>query len=126
MAANTITAAGKWTPPSSLFGVIPVLASIALSIASYGHLGETVRIRWTVGSYYHYGPEYASTLGVLVAFPVVVAALSVGAYWIERSVQRHADIESAEEFRIVYGLAVALTLGLVVACQLIIVVLNLW
>ena len=125
MAANTITATSRWIRPSSLCGSIAVIVSIALSIVSYGHLGGTVRIRWTVGSYHHYGPEYVSTLGVLVAFPVILTALSLGAYWIERSVQRSADIEAVEEIRLVFGLAVALILGLIVVGQLVIVVLNL-
>ena len=125
MEANTISSVKGRTHPSSRVGLLPVFASVALSIVSYGHLGEMVRIRWTVGSYHHYGPEYASTLGVLVAFPLIVVALFLGAYWIERSVERRVDSESVEEFRLVFGLAVALILGLIVVGQLVIVVLNL-
>ncbi|WP_418282009.1 hypothetical protein [Halorubrum sp. DTA98] len=125
MATNTPHAETGRLRPSSLGGAALVIGSIALSVTSYGPLGSTVRVRWTFGTYQHYGPEYISTLPVLVAFPVLVAVLYVCAQWVLEYVRRSNEIERFDEFRTVYDIVVLLTLGLVVTSQLVIVVLNL-
>lgn len=110
----------------SLGGWVLVLASIATSAASYGRLPETIRIRWTVGTYPQYGPEYAPTLLVLVAFPALIAALVLGARWLRAYLERTGEFgEFDGESRLLYDGLVLLGLGLVVGCQLLIVVLNL-
>lgn len=125
MATNTTPAEGSRVRPSSLGGAALVLASIVLSVMSYGPLGSTVRIRWTYGTYHHYGPEYLSTLPVLVAFPVLVAVLYLCARWILEYVRQSSEIERFDEFRTIYDIFVLLILGMVVAGQLVIIVLNL-
>lgn len=125
MAANATNGTIGRMKPSSLGEVAIVLASAVLSLASYRPLADTVRIRWTVGSYRQYGPEYVSTLPVLVAFPVIVAALYIGARWLERYLERSGAIDDDDEFRVVYAVCVLLTLGTVVAAQLVVIVLNL-
>ncbi|USZ70893.1 hypothetical protein [Natronosalvus halobius] len=109
--------------PLSLGGLVIVLASVALSAVSYGHLADTVRIRWTIGTYY--GPEYAPTLGVLVAFPVALIGLYVGARWLRTWLVRRGAVDEFDEFRLVYDACVLATLGVIVACQFVLVVLNL-
>lgn len=92
---------------------------------SYGSLGSTIRIRWTVGTYHHYGPEHLSTLPVLVVFPVLVAVQYLCARWILKYVRRRSELERFDEFRTIYHVFVLLILGLVVTSQLVIIVLNL-
>lgn len=125
MATNTSSAETSRVRPSSLGGVALVVVSIALSVASYGSLGSVVRIRWTFGTYQHYGPEYVSTLPVLVAFPVIVAVLYLCAQWILEYVRQSSELERFDEFRTIYDIFVLLILGVVIASQLVIIVLNL-
>ncbi|UTF54231.1 hypothetical protein [Natronosalvus rutilus] len=106
--------------PLSLGGLVIVLASVALSAVSYGRLSDTVRIRWTIGTYY--GPEHAPTLAVLVAFPVSLIGLYAGAQWLRTWLVRRGAID---EFRLVYDACVLATLSVIVACQFVLVVLNL-
>ncbi|WP_252699717.1 hypothetical protein [Natronosalvus vescus] len=125
MATHTSSADSSRVRPSSLGGVALVVASIVLSVTSYGSLGSTVRIRWTYGTYHHYGPEYLSTLPVLVAFPVLVAVLYLCTRWILEYVRQNSELERFDEFRTIYDIFVLLILGGVVTSQLIIIVLNL-
>ena len=125
MATNTSSAETSRVRPSSLGGVALVVASIVLSVASYGSLGSTVRIRWTFGTYHHYGPEHVSTLPVLVAFPVIAAVLYVSARLVLKYVRQRSELERFDEFQTIYDIFVLLILGLVVAGQLVIIALNL-
>lgn len=61
------------------FGV--VLLNTVVSSIAYGLLPDQIRIHWTLGMGQYYGPEFAPTIFVLTAFPVVVAAMALGAYW---------------------------------------------
>lgn len=96
-----------------------------MSAVAYGYLADTIRIRWTVGTYQHYGPEYVPTLAVLVVFPVAVAGLYAGSRWLRTSLERAGHIEELNEFRAVYDGCVLLTLGMVLAVQFALIVLNL-
>ncbi|MFP9193935.1 hypothetical protein ACLI4Q_20230 [Natrialbaceae archaeon A-CW1-1] len=125
MAAHTATENAVRVPSTTLGGLVIVLTSIVLSIASYSHLENTVRIRWTVGTYQHYGPEFISTLLVLVAFPVTVASLYVGARWLKVYLERSDASDDVEEFCAIYDICVLVTLGTVVVGQLVIIGLNL-
>lgn len=98
-----------------------VLASIATSLASYGVLGEAVRIRWAVGV--HYGPEYAPTGAVLAAFPAVIAVLYVGFRWLGRRLE---GTDEFDEDRGIYELAALATLGMLVVVQVALVAANLY
>lgn len=125
MATNTVPAVTSRMRPSSLGEAALVLASVALSVMSYGPLENTVRIRWTVGTYQHYGPEYIATLPVLVAFPVLVVVLYIWSRWFMQYARWSSELESFDELSTIYDVFVLLILGLVVASQLIIIVLNL-
>lgn len=125
MAERTATSSLQRARPSALIGGVLVLVSIALSAVSYGYLADTIRIRWTIGTYQHYGPEYVSTLAVLVVFPVAVSGLYAGSRWLKTYLKRAGHIEELSEFRAVYDVCVLLTLGTVIAVQLALIILNL-
>ena len=125
MAANIATENPVRAPSTTFGGLVIALTSAVLSIVSYSHLESTVRIRWTVGTYQHYGPEYISTLLVLVAFPVIVASIYIGARWLKAYLERSGEIDDAEEFYTIYDICTLVTLGTVVAGQLVIIGLNL-
>lgn len=110
---------------SAFGGLLIVLASAVLSVTSYSRFGETMRIHWKVGTYRHYGPEHAPTLVVLVAFPVIVAGLYVGALWLRNYLARTGVAAASDEFGGTYDIVVVLALGSVVVCQLLVVALNL-
>ena len=125
MAAKNTSVTTERMRPSSLGGIVLVLASIGVSIVSYGALGDTIRIRWTVGTYHHYGPEYVSTLPALLVFPVTVALLYICARWGKRYIRQNGDIESLDELHSIYDVLVLLLLGVVVTSQLVIAIPNL-
>jgi hypothetical protein len=62
---------------------------------------------------------------VLVAFPVIVAGIYVGARWLKAYLERSDESDDVEEFYAIYDVCVLLTLGTVVAGQLVIIGLNL-
>lgn len=125
MAENSAPIETGPTRPASLGGLIPVIASIVLSVASFGPLPDTVRIRWTVGVSHHYGPEYVPTVVALVGFPLFVASLYAGAWWLKAHVARAGKIEDGDEFNAIYDTGLLVTLGTVVAGQFILILLNL-
>jgi len=51
------------------------------SLVAAGLLPDRVRIHWTLGLGWYYGPEFAPTLLVLAVFPVIVGATALGGYW---------------------------------------------
>jgi hypothetical protein len=108
--------------PTGVAGALIVLASAGLSLAAARPLGDRVRIRWTVGETYQFGPEHAPTDAVLLAFPLLVALAFVGLVALGRALERAGDLEGS---RVYYDLAVLGTLGLVVLFQALLVALNL-
>lgn len=106
--------------PTSLGGVVCLLASVAVSIASYGALEESMRIRWTIGT--HYGPEYASTAVVLAAFPLGVAAAVAVSRAAAAVLERTAEFDAARAW---YELAVLAVLLWLLLAQVALVVANL-
>lgn len=80
-----------------------------------------MRIRWTIGT--HYGPEYAPSLLVLAAIPVLIAVL-VGAFRAVATVLERADERDA--VRGCYELCVLAVLLSLLAGQVALVVANLW
>lgn len=126
MAANDSDLETGRTRRASGGGLALVVASVALSAASYAPLADTVRIRWTVGAYRHYGPEHAPALVVLAAFPALAAILYVGARRLETDLERTDRIDDREAFGLVYEIGVLVTLGTLVVGQLLVVVLNVW
>ncbi|WP_276256516.1 hypothetical protein [Halomontanus rarus] len=125
MVAKNASPLTKRAGSSSLGGLVIVLASIVLSIVSYGLLADTVRIRWMIGTYQHHGPEHASTMFVLVMFPLVIGGLYIVARWLRTHLERADGIEDFDEFRAIYDICVLLILGIIVVGQLVIIALNL-
>ncbi|WP_436344742.1 hypothetical protein [Natronorubrum sp. FCH18a] len=109
--------------PTSIGGLLVVFASAVVSIVSYGALAETIRIRWTVGTHYQYGPEHAPAIAVLVAFPVALLGLYVGFRWLERTLERTDEFEG---LGILIEITAVAVLATVLAAQFLIVALNLW
>lgn len=60
-------------------GLLVLLSSVATSALSLGALPARFRIHWTFGLGPYYGPEFAPTAAVLVAFPLAIAGLFAGA-----------------------------------------------
>lgn len=102
-----------------------VLVSIVSSIVAYGQLGETVRIRWTVGPSVHYGPEHASTVLVLTAFPVILAGLYLGARGFRSYLERTQDRQNLETIPVILDICLLLFLAIGLISQLGLIVLNL-
>lgn len=125
MAANTAHTQNGRMRPLSLGGFGILIASIALSVVSYAPLADTIRIRWAIGTYQHYGPEHVSMLPVLLAFPVVLTVLYVGARWFKIHLERTDAIDGFDEFRAIYNVCVLLALGTIVGSPVVIIVLNL-
>ncbi|QLG49464.1 hypothetical protein [Natrinema halophilum] len=126
---GTSRAGALWTSstggrlrPTGGGGLLVVLTSAAVSLASAQALGDSVRIRWSVGAYY--GPEYAPTPLALAAFPVLIALMYLGlrglALGLERSVAFDPDYT-----RGLYELCVLATLIALLVGQLAFVVANL-
>lgn len=109
--------------PTAIGGLLVVLASVVVSIVARGVLTETVRIRWTVGTHYHYGPEHAPTVAVLAAFPIALLVLYAGFRWLGRSLER---VDEVDDLGIVLELTALAVLATVLAVQLLIVALNVW
>ncbi|WP_254525337.1 hypothetical protein [Natrinema caseinilyticum] len=108
--------------PTAGGGLLVVLASIAVSLASATVLGDSVRIRWSVGTYY--GPEYAPTPLALAAFPAFVALTYLGSRALAAGLER-ADAFVTDHVRGLYELCVVATLTTIVVAQAAFVVANL-
>ncbi|ELZ19811.1 hypothetical protein C477_07528 [Haloterrigena salina JCM 13891] len=117
------TRLGRSSPlrPTAGGGLALVAVSAAVSLAAAGLLGETLRIRWSVGTYY--GPEYAPTVIVLAAFPILVAVAAAafrgGATLLERS-------EGFDGNWGYYELAALVVLLSLLLTQIVLIVANLW
>lgn len=123
-ASPTDGPAGGWLRPTAAGGLLVVLASAALSLAAAPALGENVRIRWSIGTYY--GPEYAPTPLALAAFPALVAVLYVGFRVLAWSLERAGAFEADETVgRTIYELCALATLTMLVLIQLAFVAANL-
>ncbi|MFC3959550.1 hypothetical protein [Halovivax cerinus] len=105
--------------PATVTGPLLVLTSIVTSLIAARVLGPSVRIRWSVGT--HYGPEYASTGPVMLAFTVTVAGAVVTCLWIAKRVAG----DGRPDARLVIELVGAAVGALLVATQVLVVGLNL-
>jgi len=65
----------------TIVGFAAVLLSTVVSSAAYGLLPNQIRIHWTLGTGPYYGPEFAPTIVVFTAFPLLVAVTALGGYW---------------------------------------------
>lgn len=109
--------------PTSLGGLVFVLISVVISALSYGWLGDSMRIRWTVGTHYTVGPDQVSTLILLVTFPVLLTAFYLGFRWLGTYLER---IETSLDLVPVYELSVGIALGFLVLVQLGLVLANMY
>ena len=100
-----------------------LVASVAVSLLSIGLLEETMRIRWSVGTYY--GPEYASTAVVLTAFPLAIAAGAAAFRALAGVLERHAP-DAFDEGRAAYELSVLAFHLCLLFAQVGLVAANLW
>lgn len=120
--SDTTAASGSRLRPTSVGGVLIVLASVVTSVAAVRPLGDRIRIRWTVGEHYHLGPEHAPTVAALVAFPIAVACTYVCLRWLGHRLEHSGGFDGD---RIYYELAALGTLALLLVVQLALVAANL-
>lgn len=127
MSTNATDRTAHRLRPTAGGGLLVVVASLGLSLLARGPLGAQLRIRWTVGPHYYLGPESVSTPAVLAAFPIVVAALYLGANWLRRRFERTGEFEGElDTFRRYYELAAFATLLAVVVLQGALIAANLY
>ncbi|PGF16352.1 hypothetical protein CP556_09655 [Natrinema sp. CBA1119] len=113
--------AGGRLRPTAAGGLLAVLASAAVSIASAQVLGDSVRIRWSVGTYY--GPEYAPTAAALACFPAVVAVTYVGLRTLGTVLEGTTEFDRHRGY---YELCALAVLTVLVLVQIAFVAANLW
>lgn len=106
--------------PTAWSGLLVVASSVLLSVFAGGAVGDSVRIRWSIGTYY--GPEYAPATLVLAAFPVAAAVAYLGFRLLASRLERTAGFEDARD---VYEVCALATLGAIVLVQAVLVVANL-
>ncbi|ELY40004.1 hypothetical protein [Natronorubrum tibetense] len=123
MGIHNTTGTAARIRPTSFGGLFIVCASAIVSALSYGTLAETVRIRFTVDTHYRYGPKHASTLAVLVAFPIALLGLYVGFRWLGRTL---AGVDESAELRLLLDATTLAVFAAVLVAQCLIVALNLW
>jgi len=112
---------GGVRPALAVGSLLAVLASAAGSIVAYGLVPSRLRIHWTLGAGPHYGPEFAPAVLVLTAFPVLVAALALGANWMESRFRNEEFVPARP-----YDTAAVLgTLAVLLASQAAVVLANL-
>lgn len=125
MVTHNIRDAATSDRPSVAGGSLIVVISCIVSILSYGALAENMRIhyRWTIGSYSHYGPEYAPTVAVLAAFPVIIAGVVIGFYWLGNYLDQ---LDDSNDLRLIFdGIALA-TLVMLVSVQIALILANIY
>lgn len=113
--------AGGRLRPTSLGGLLIVLASAAVSLGSVRVLGDSVRIRWSIGTYY--GPEYAPTYLALVVFPVIVALTYLGFWALGTALEGSPEFDRHRGY---YELCTLVVLAVLVIVQVAFVAANLW
>ena len=124
LASADASAVGGRLRPTAGGGLLVVLTSVAISLAAAPALGDSVRIRWSIGTYY--GPEYAPTPLALAAFPALVAVTYVGFRALRAGLERAGAFEAAAtSVRGGYELCALATLLTVVFVQVVFVVANL-
>ena len=107
--------------PIDAGGVLAVMSSIATSVLAYSTLPGRMRIHWSLGGPY-YGPEFASTLIVMVAFPLLVAGFYGGGRWLRAYLERSTAFDA---IRLLYDGAILLALTEVLVFQFVLVWANL-
>ncbi len=119
LAALCARPAGGRLRPTAMGGLLVVLASAAVSLAAAPALGDSVRIRWSIGT--HYGPEYAPTAVALAAATALVAVAYLGLRTLGTVLERRGAFDRHRGYYELCALAVLVTL---VLCQLAVVAAN--
>lgn len=108
-------------PSTGVGGAALTVVSILVSALSYSALSGEIRIHWSLGGP-HYGPEFAPAWLVLLAFPVLVGVLALGARQLRQFLIRSGEYEAVGRL---YEVGVVAVLGVVVLAQCLLVVGNL-
>lgn len=98
------------------------LLSTGVSVVAYGFLPDQVRIHWTLGIGSYYGPEFAPTVLILAAFPVLIASLALLASWVEGRLPFDEEVETIRPY---YVVAMLGTLGILLGSQIVLIIANL-
>ncbi|MDZ5812911.1 hypothetical protein U4E84_16345 [Halorubrum sp. AD140] len=98
--------------PLALAGIGIIALSAALSGLAYGALPEQMRIHWTLGMGPYYGPEFVPTPAVLTGFPVLIAGVALGSYWLETRLRRTEGFDAVSPY---YAAGMVATLGVLLA-----------
>ena len=105
------------TDPITLASVGTVLTSIVASLVAFIVLTDTIRIRWYVGEYEHWGPKYIAAEPLLLLFPT-----AVGFGYLVTRVFRHQlqdkKVTQAYDLAVLFGLVGLLSI------QLLVIILN--
>lgn len=107
--------------PLQAGGFIAACASIALSVLSYGHLPESMRIHWQFGYGPFYGPEFAPTAIVLALFPALVVGVLAGSALLASRLRKDPSFESVQPY---YEWGALAVLGVLLVVQLLVIWLN--
>lgn len=105
-----------------LGGLVTVTLSLVASIIGYATLPARLRIHWTLMDGPYYGPEFAPTVVVVALFPLAIASIGVGAYWIGTRVHHADEFAGARPYYILGILGMLVTILLT---QLVIFIANL-
>jgi hypothetical protein len=90
-------------------------------VFGYSTLPGRTQIHWSLGGPY-YGPEYVSTLIVLIGFPLLIVGFYVGSRWLGTYLERTTEFDAV---RPLYdGCALLMFLGILVV-QFVIILANL-
>ncbi len=106
---------------TAVVSLVGSLASVVVSALAYGPLPARIRIHWSFGGPY-IGPEFAPAWLVLTVFPILVATVALGLYWVGIRLRSH---EAYSTVRPYYGLLMLGIVGMLVVVQVGIIVVNL-
>jgi len=93
------------------------ITSVASSLFASPLLPDQVRIRWHVGTYEQWGPQYVSAELALVTFPALILVGYLGSRSLKGSISKSLDMD-------LYEVAVFLSLGTLLCVQLLVIGLN--
>lgn len=114
---STHTRDGRKRLPFTVGNVLVILISVITSGFAATILSDTLRIRWHVGPYEHWGPEVVPAEFVLISFPVLIGCIYVASLVIDRSTTTPPRSELLE-------IVVLVTLVSLLIMQLVILALN--
>ena len=69
------------------------IISIVVTAVAMPHLGETLQLRWQVGSYRYWGPTSVSTEPGLALFTILIVGLIGMSWWLHRQIESDPDTQ---------------------------------